>query len=194
MILAFNKPFRVLSQFTSEPGSDAGTLASFGFPPNVYALGRLDADSEGLLLLSDEKGLNTGLLDPTAGHQRTYVVQVEGEISEDAIVRLKSGVDIRTKSGAPALYKTLPCTASAIEEPAVWQREPPIRVRRTIPTSWVELTLTEGKNRQVRRMVAAVGYPALRLLRTRIGEFALGDLDVGCWRELNVGERGLLFR
>lgn len=194
MILAFNKPFRVLSQFTPEPGSAADTLAAFGFPPNVYAVGRLDADSEGLLLLSDEKGLNTGLLDPVAGHSRTYVAQVEGLINDEAIARLQSGVEIRLSAGGTALYTTLPCTAMPIEPPIVPPRVPPIRVRRTIPTSWVELTLTEGKNRQVRRMVAAVGFPALRLLRTRIGEFALSDLEVGCWRELDFGERGLLFR
>lgn len=194
MILAFNKPFRVLSQFTPEPGSGADTLSSFAFPPDVYALGRLDADSEGLLLLSDEKGLNMALLDPDAGHKRTYLAQVEGLVTDEALNALQCGVNIRLKAGSTALYNTLPCVAKRIETPAVPQRVPPIRVRRTIPTSWVELELTEGKNRQVRRMLAAVGYPALRLLRTRVGEFALGELRVGSWRELDVRERGLLFR
>lgn len=187
MILAFNKPFRVLSQFTQEPGSAHDTLTSFGFPPNVYALGRLDADSEGLLLLSDEKGLNTRLLDPSAGHKRTYWAQVEGIPVEAALHTLENGVAI-------AGYTTLPCNAHVIDEPDVWMRTPPVRHRRTVPTSWVELVLTEGKNRQVRRMLAAVDLPVLRLLRTRIGDLALGDLGVGSWRELNVGERGLLLR
>lgn len=194
MILAFNKPFRVLSQFTSEPGSPAATLAAFGFPPNVYALGRLDADSEGLLLLSDEKGLNTGLLDPSAGHHRTYWAQVEGAITDDARTKLEQGVSIRQSAGSAGLYTTLPCVATLLTNPIVSERIPPIRTRRTIPTSWVELVLTEGKNRQVRHMLAAVGYPVLRLLRVRIGEFSIGDLDVGTWRELDVRERGLLFR
>ena len=186
MILAFNKPFRVLSQFTPEPGSTNDTLASFSFPPNVYALGRLDADSEGLLLISDEKGLNTRLLDPAEGHKRTYWAQVEGIATDAALHTLQSGVRIGN-------YTTLPCNAALIEAPDVWQRVPPIRQRRSVPTSWVELELIEGKNRQVRRMLAAVGYPVLRLLRTRIGDLALGELYVGSWRELNVGERGLLF-
>ncbi|MDZ4744478.1 MAG: pseudouridine synthase [bacterium] len=187
MILAFNKPFRVLSQFTPEPGSKHDTLASFGFPPNVYALGRLDADSEGLLLLSDEKGLNTRVLDPMHAHRRTYWAQVEGIATEDALKQLRAGVRIGS-------YTTMPCTARLIDTPDVFEREVPIRQRRTVPTSWVELELVEGKNRQVRRMLAAVELPVLRLLRVRIGDLMLDGLNVGTWRELDLRERGLLFR
>jgi 23S rRNA pseudouridine2457 synthase len=185
MIIVFNKPFRVLSQFTPEPGSDHGTLASFGFPAGVYALGRLDADSEGLLLLSDEKGLNNTLLNPDSGHKRIYQAQVEGEITSSALSALEGGVVIQS-------YRTLPCSARRIEVPNFPDRVPPIRARRTVPTSWLELELVEGKNRQVRRMLAAVGFPVLRLLRTRVGDVVLGDLGVGSWRELDTRERGLL--
>lgn len=200
MILAFNKPFRVLSQFTPEPGSAHDTLASFGFPADVYPLGRLDADSEGLLLLSDVKGLNKALLDPTAAHKRTYLVQVEGAITEEALMRLQRGIAIRIPSASKSqgatdvFYTTLPCVVRAVDPPVIPDRIPPIRSRKSIPTSWIELELIEGKNRQVRRMLAAVGFPVLRLLRVRIGDLALGDLAVGSWRELDARESGLLLR
>jgi 23S rRNA pseudouridine2457 synthase len=187
MLLALHKPYGVLSQFTPEPGSRWRTLADFGLPPKVYALGRLDADSEGLLLFSDEPGLNSRLLDPGAGHRREYWVQVEGVPGEAALARLSAGVTIGD-------YCTQPCRVRRLEPaPAVPPRDPPIRVRKSVPDSWLSLELTEGKNRQVRRMTAAVGHPTLRLLRMRIGQFVLGELAPGAWRELTVKERANVF-
>ena len=183
MLLALHKPYGVLSQFTPEPGSRWRTLADFKLPPSVYALGRLDADSEGLLLLSDEAGLNSRLLDPEAGHRREYWVQVEGVPDEAALRRLAAGVMIGD-------YRTQPCTARRLEPaPTLPPRTPPIRVRKSVPDCWLALELTEGKNRQVRRMTAAVGHPTLRLVRARIGQFLLGDLAPGRWRELTAKER-----
>ena len=183
MLLALHKPYGVLSQFTPEPGSRWRTLAECGLPPKVYALGRLDADSEGLLLLSDEPGLNSRLLDPEAGHRREYWVQVEGIPDGAALARLARGVKIGD-------YQTRPCTVRRLEPaPAVPPRHPPIRVRPSVPDCWLALELVEGKNRQVRRMTAAVGHPTLRLLRVRVGQFALGELAPGRWRELTAAER-----
>lgn len=181
MLLALNKPFGVLSQFTPDhPGQR--TLAEFGLPGNVYPLGRLDRDSEGLLLLGDEAGLNTELLDPRNAHPRTYWAQVEGEVTEDALRLLRAGVVIEGR-------KTLPARAERID-PDIPPRDPPIRFRKNIPTSWIELELREGRNRQVRRMTAAAGFPTLRLIRVRIGDFALpGDLLAGQWRELGPQDR-----
>ena len=187
MLLALHKPYGVLSQFTPEPGSKWRTLAEFKLPPNVYALGRLDADSEGLLLFADEPGLNSRLLDPAAGHRREYWVQVEGVPADAALARLARGVEIEGR-------RTRPCVARRLDPaPAVAPRVPPIRVRKSIPDSWLALELTEGRNRQVRRMTAAVGHPTLRLLRARIGQFALGDLPAGRWRELTPAERTAVF-
>lgn len=186
MLLALHKPYGVLSQFTPEPGSRWRTLADFALPPRVYALGRLDADSEGLLLLADEPGLNSRLLDPAAGHRREYQVQVEGVPDAAALTRLAAGVTIGG-------YRTQPCTVRRLEPPSVPPRHPPIRVRPSVPDSWLTLELSEGKNRQVRRMTAAVGHPTLRLIRVRIGEFALGDLAPGRWRELTARERATVF-
>jgi 23S rRNA pseudouridine2457 synthase len=188
VLLALHKPYGVLSQFTPEPGSKWRTLAEFKLPAGVYALGRLDADSEGLLLLSDERALNFKLLDPANAHGREYWAQVEGIPSADALARLeRGGIAIDD-------YKTLPCRARLIEPaPAIAPRVPPIRVRKSIPDCWLSLELTEGKNRQVRRMTAAVGHPTLRLLRARIGQFALGDLAPGTWRELTEAERAAVF-
>ncbi|MFZ5496771.1 MAG: pseudouridine synthase [Verrucomicrobiota bacterium] len=187
MLLALHKPYGVLSQFTPEPGSRWRTLAEFGLPPGVYALGRLDADSEGLLLLSDEPGLNSRLLDPAAGHRREYWVQVEGVPDDAALARLARGVTIGG-------HRTQPCVARRLEPPpGVPPRDPPIRVRKTVPDSWLSLELTEGKNRQVRRMTAAIGHPTLRLLRVRIGRFSPGDLLPGRWRELTRAERAAVF-
>lgn len=183
MLLALHKPYGVLSQFTVEHEGQV-TLATLGFPASVYPVGRLDQDSEGLLLLSDEKGLNTRLLDPRHGHPRTYHAQVEGVVSDEALERLKrGGIEIQG-------HRTLPCGARRID-PAHPDRDPPIRYRASIPTSWIELTLTEGKNRQVRRMTAAVGFPTLRLIRVAIGELRLADLALapGAWRELSGDER-----
>ncbi len=183
MLLALHKPYGVLSQFTPEPGSAWRTLADFHLPPGTYALGRLDADSEGLLLLSDEPGLNSRLLDPVAAHPREYWVQVERIPTDAALMALARGV----KLGG---YTTQPCVVRRLEPaPAVPPRDPPVRARKSVPDCWLVLELTEGKNRQVRRMTAAIGHPTLRLRRVRIGRFALGDLAPGKWRELNAAER-----
>lgn len=187
MILAFNKPYGVLSQFTPD-GSSNRTLSEFGFPKEVYPIGRLDADSEGLLLLSDEPGLNTRLLDPERGHVRRYWAQVERIPTVEALSKLSTGLVI-------ADYKTRPCRAWLLDpQPEVPPRIPPIRVRKSVPDCWIALELIEGKNRQVRKMTAAIGHPTLRLLRVQIGALELGALAVGSWRELSASERDLLFR
>ena len=186
MILAFNKPYGVLSQFTPD-GSPNRTLAGFGFPKGVYPIGRLDADSEGLLLLSDEAGLNTRLLDPERGHCRRYWAQVERIPTAEGLAQLAAGVTIQE-------YKTRPCKAWILDpQPEVPPRDPPIRVRKNVPDCWIALELTEGKNRQVRRMTAAIGHPTLRLLRVRIGSLDLGELPSGQWRELGPEERDMVF-
>ena len=182
MLLAFHKPYGVLSQLTSD-GSPNRTLAEFGFPPRVYPLGRLDADSEGLLLLSDEPGLNTRLLDPRNAHWRTYWVQVERIPSDHALRQLELGVTVQGRGTRPARAWRLD------PQPEVAPRVPTIRFRKTVPDTWIGLELTEGRNRQVRRMTAAVGHPTLRLMRVRIGRFDLGDLPPGRWRELTPPER-----
>ncbi len=185
MLIAFHKPHGVLSQFTAD-GSPNRTLAGFGLPPRVYALGRLDADSEGLLLLSDEAGLNSRLLDPEHGHPRTYWAQVERVPTPESLATLARGVDIQG-------YRTRPCRVWMLDpQPEVPPRDPPIRFRKNVPDCWIGLELVEGKNRQVRRMTAAVGHPTLRLLRVRIGGFDLGVLHAGQWRELTPGERRLV--
>ena len=182
MLLAFHKPYGVLSQFTPD-GSPNRTLAEFGFPKNIYPLGRLDADSEGLLLLSDEPGLNNRLLDPQNAHPRRYWAQVEGLATPAALEKLSQGVSIGE-------HQTLPCRAWLLDpQPQLPPRDPPIRVRKTVPDCWIALELTEGKNRQVRKMTAAIGHPTLRLLRVRIGDFELGDLRPANWRELTPWER-----
>lgn len=188
LYLAFFKPYMVHSQFTREL-EEHRTLADFGFPKDVYPVGRLDADSEGLLILTDDKRLNDALLNPRRGHHRTYLAQVENIPEREALEKLRRGVSIKGSS-------TLPAQARLLEsEPDLPPREVPIRFRKAIPTAWLELILTEGKNRQVRRMTAAVGHPTLRLLRVAIGDLALGDLDIesGQWRELTKQEVGLLF-
>jgi 23S rRNA pseudouridine2457 synthase len=188
VLLALHKPYGVLSQFTPEPGSRWRTLAEFRLPKNVYALGRLDADSEGLLLLSDEPGLNSRLLDPQHAHRREYWAQVERLPSPATLAALARGAI------AIDAYRTLPCRARLLDPaPALTPRDPPIRVRKNVPDAWLSLELIEGKNRQVRRMTAAVGHPTLRLVRARIGEFPLGDLPPGQWRELNAAERTAVF-
>jgi 23S rRNA pseudouridine2457 synthase len=188
MLLAFHKPYGFLSQFTPEPGSRWRTLADFGFPKNVYPIGRLDADSEGLLLLSDEAELNRRLLHPTQGHIRTYWVQVEGIPSEIALGRLRRG------GLALGTDRTLPCRARVrVPSPPVAPRVPPIRVRKNIPDAWLELGLQEGKNRQVRRMTAAVGHPTLRLIRAAIGRYTLQPIAPGVWQEINDQDRALLW-
>ena len=186
MLIVFNKPYGVLSQFTPD-GSPNRTLAEFGFPKGVYPLGRLDADSEGLLLLSDEPGLNTRLLDPKREHPRIYWAQIERVPTAEALSALERGPVIQGR-------KSEPCVARLIEpHPEPPPRDPPIRVRKTVLTAWLELELVEGKNRQVRRMTAAIGHPTLRLIRVQIGAFKLGGLGCGLWREIATEERAQVF-
>lgn len=183
VLLIFHKPYGVLCQFTpDQPGQK--TLADFGFPKEVYPVGRLDMDSEGLLLLCDEPGFNHRFLDPEQGHPRAYWVQVEGLPDESAVNRLKSGgLEIQG-------HKTRPCRVELMEnEPNVPPRDPPVRFRKSIPTSWLRIELVEGKNRQVRRMTAAVGYPTLRLIRIAVGGLDELSLVPGEWRELGGDER-----
>lgn len=178
--IAFNKPYGVLSQFTPESGHAA--LNGFSLPSGVYAAGRLDHDSEGLLLLTDDGRLVKKLLDPEFAHPRSYLTQVDGQITPEAVERLKKGVVIKG-------YKTKPCQAEVLSAPPdLPDRDPPIRYRKSIPTSWLRLTLTEGKNRQVRRMTAAVGFPTLRLVRVSIGRLELGALRVGEWKNVKKGD------
>lgn len=185
MLIAFNKPFGVLSAFTPD-GSAHRTLAEFGFPRHVYPIGRLDAESEGLLLLSDESDLPDKILPPERAHRRTYHVQVEGIPGTEALKDLQSGVVIRGQ-------RTLPCEARVlVPQPDIPARVPPIRVRKSVPDTWIAITLTEGKNRQVRKMTAAVGHPTLRLIRVSIGYFELRDIPSGSWRELTSNERALV--
>ncbi|MGF1657337.1 MAG: pseudouridine synthase [Verrucomicrobiales bacterium] len=186
MLIALHKPYGVLSQFTSEPGSAWATLTDFQLPKRVYPVGRLDADSEGLLLLSDEKSLVQELLLPSRAHPRTYWAQVEGQPNSMALQTLALGGLLI--QGKP----TRPAKAKLISSPNWPDRIPPIRDRANIPTAWIELTLTEGRNRQVRRMTAAVGHPTLRLLRVAIGKFELKNLTSGSWRILERDERALV--
>jgi 23S rRNA pseudouridine2457 synthase len=179
MLLAFHKPYGVLSQFTQEHPSHR-TLAEFGFPKNVYPIGRLDSDSEGLILLSDEAHWNKALLHPSKAHRRTYHAQVEGVPGPEALEKLRRGVRLPD-------FQALPCEARLLEPaPDYAPRVPPIRERKSLPTSWLELILIEGKNRQVRRVTAAVGYPTLRLIRVSIGKLKLDTLNLpaGKWRAL----------
>lgn len=186
MLLAFHKPFGVVSQFTPA-GSKHRTLADFGFPKGVYPIGRLDAESEGLLLLSDEPALNARLLLPSHAHQREYWAQVERVPSAEALRQLAGGLVIGGR-------KTLPCRAWTLDpQPEIPPRDPPIRFRRNVPDTWIALELIEGKNHQVRRMTAAVGHPTLRLLRVRIGGLRIGGLRCGDWRSLDPHERAAVF-
>lgn len=185
MLIAFHKPYGVLSRFTCD-GSPNRMLATFGFPEHVYPVGRLDADSEGLLLLSDEPELNRKLLPPKHAHQREYWAQVERIPAREALRRLESGVSVAGRN-------TLPCRAWILEpQPDLPPRDPPIRFRKSVPTCWIGLVLVEGKNRQVRRMTAAIGHPTLRLLRVRIGRYELGALGSGTWKILTLEERKLV--
>ncbi len=210
MLIAFNKPYGVISQFTPD-GSPHRTLAEFGFPKDVYPIGRLDADSEGLLLLSDETEWNERLLHPRHAHEREYWAQVERVPAPEVLKKLERGISIQGR-------KTMPCRAwilkpqpeisvvaadvsrlhnsssqsgltSAATIIKIPPRDPPIRFRKSVPDCWIGLELIEGKNRQVRRMTAAIGHPTLRLIRVRIGNLWLGDLAAGHWRILTVDER-----
>lgn len=188
MVIAFHKPFGVLSQFTSD-GSKHRTLAEFGFPKGVYPIGRLDAESEGLLLLSDEAELNARLLHPQNAHVRVYWAQVERIPDGAAIRQLEAGVTIGGR-------KTLPCRAFILDpQPTIAPRDPPVRFRKNVADCWMALELIEGKNHQVRRMTAAVGHPTLRLIRTKIGALTLDGLAPGENRVLLAHEyRRLLER
>jgi 23S rRNA pseudouridine2457 synthase len=181
-----HKPYGYLSQFTPETPGQL-TLADLGsFPSDVYPIGRLDQDSEGLLLLSNDAKLNLKLLDPRQAHWRTYWAQVEGQPSELALGQLHQGVDIQLNKKT---YHTLPAKAQLLHpQPTVPDRDPPIRYRANIPDTWIELSLQEGKNRQVRRMCAKVGFPVLRLIRVGIEGLALGDLPRGEHREIARSE------
>lgn len=178
MLIRFNKPYGVLSQFTPE-GKWRG-LKDFITLPGVYVAGRLDADSEGLLLLTDDGQLQARIADPRYKMEKTYLAQVEGIANETALQALSNGVMLNDGM-------TLPARARAVEAPAyLWERDPPIRVRQTKPTSWIELTIREGRNRQVRRMTAAVGLPTLRLIRTHIGPYSVMDLPLETWQETEL--------
>ena len=182
MLIVFHKPYGVISQFTRD-GSDFRTLAEFGFPPRVYPIGRLDADSEGVLLLSDEPELNERLLHPRHGHRRVYWAQVERIPAREALQKLAKGALVQGR-------KTLPCRPWLLEpQPELPPRDPPIRFRKNVPDWWVALELVEGRNRQVRRMTAAIGHPTLRLIRVQIGQFQLGDLTAGQWKILTARQR-----
>jgi 23S rRNA pseudouridine2457 synthase len=188
VLIAFNKPYGVLSQFTAE-GSANRTLAGFNFPAGIYPIGRLDLDSEGLLLLSDERQLNERLLHPRHGHKRLYWAQVERVPDAAALVTLARGPVVQG-------WKALPCRAWVLDpQPELPPRDPPIRFRKNVPTAWIALELIEGKNRQVRRMTAAAGHPTLRLIRVQIGDYELpASLPAGGWKELTEAERGLVMR
>ena len=230
MLIAFNKPYGVISQFTPAGADEAPTpvsgrrpdglpnrtLAEFGFPKNVYPIGRLDADSEGLLLLSDESEWNERLLHPRHAHEREYWAQVEKIPAPEILKKLERGVSIQGRKTLPcrawilepqpevgraacSRFIGVPCAPSdgiieprgahGVTRPTLPPRVPPIRFRKRVPDCWIGLELIEGKNRQVRRMTAAIGHPTLRLLRVRIGQFKLGDLPAGEWRILTVEER-----
>ena len=177
MLVAFNKPYGVLCQFTDRSTPPRPTLAGFGLPAGVYAAGRLDFDSEGLLLLTDDGALAHRLTDPRHKQPKTYRVQVEGEPRDDQLAALRAGVALNDGL-------TLPAQVLRIEPPPLWPRDPPVRFRKTVADAWLEIILGEGRNRQVRRMTAAVGLPTLRLVRVAIGAHRLDGLAPGAWRAL----------
>lgn len=174
-LILFNKPFEVMCQFTDREGRR--TLADYIDIPNVYAAGRLDYDSEGLVVLTDDGRLQAAIADPAHKLPKTYLVQVERVPDKRAIDRLRSGIRLSDGPAQPAKVRAVP-------EPSLWERIPPIRYRASVPTAWLEITITEGRNRQVRRMTAAAGHPALRLVRVTVGPWRLGKLQPGEWTEL----------
>lgn len=178
MLILFNKPFQVISQFS--PEGDKRTLKDFINIPNVYPAGRLDYDSEGLLLLTDDGKLQNRIADPRFGKDKEYWVQVEGCPSEADLDALRSGVNL--KDGL-----TKPAHVESMAEPDVWPRNPPVRFRKDKPTTWLKLTITEGRNRQVRRMTAHIGFPTLRLVRWRIGEWTVAEISLGSYRVIETG-------
>jgi 23S rRNA pseudouridine2457 synthase len=177
-LILFNKPYGVLPQFTDRgtSGTTRPTLSNFIDVPGVYPAGRLDLDSEGLMLLTDDGRLQARIADPKFKMAKTYLVQVEGDVGEGALAKLRQGVVL--KDGL-----TRPAEAQRIDDPALWPRDPPIRVRQSIPDCWIKLTIREGRNRQVRRMTAAAGHPTLRLVRWAIGDWTVEGLALGAWRE-----------
>ena len=179
MLIAFNKPFNVLCQFTDRSQPPRATLAGFGLPPDVYAAGRLDYDSEGLLLLTDDGNLAHRLTDPRHKQPKTYWVQVEGVPTEEKLQALRDGVLLNDGPTLPARVELMQTA------PTLWERDPPVRFRKTVPDSWLAITLREGRNRQVRRMTAAVGLPTLRLVRAVMGPYALDELQPGQWRQVD---------
>ena len=183
-LILFNKPYGVLSQFTDRgtEGSQRATLSDFIAMPGVYPAGRLDRDSEGLLLLTDDGGLQARIAAPRFKLPKTYLVQVEGDIADASLAMLRQGV--RLKDGL-----TRPAEAERIADPGLPARDPPVRFRKTVPDCWISLTIREGRNRQVRRMTAAVGHPTLRLVRWRIGDWTLDGLKPGEWREVTTAPR-----
>ena len=180
-LILFNKPCGVLPQFTDRgiAGSARATLSDYINVPGVYPAGRLDLDSEGLMLLTDDGALQARIADPKFKMAKTYLVQVEGDAGEGALANLRQGVVL--KDGL-----TRPAEAERIDDPALWPRDPPIRVRQSIPDCWIKLTIREGRNRQVRRMTAAVGHPTLRLVRWAIGDWTVKGLAVGEWGEVSI--------
>ena len=176
-LILFNKPFNVMSQFTDRgtAGSHRRTLSDFIDLPGVYPAGRLDLDSEGLMLLTDDGALQARIADPRYKTPKTYLVQVEGDVAESALEALRRGVELNDGPTRPAQVERIP-------EPQIWPRDPPIRVRKSIPDGWIRLTIHEGRNRQVRRMTAAVGHPTLRLIRWSIGQWALDGVPPGEWK------------
>lgn len=178
MLIAFNKPHGVICQFS--PSGDKPTLKDFVDVPNVYAAGRLDTDSEGLLLLTDDGVLQARIADPKRNMVKTYWVQVEGEPTDLELVPLRQGVDLGDFITRPAAARLIP------PPPGLWLRDPPVRFRQNIPTGWLEIGIAEGKNRQIRRMTAKIGYPTLRLVRIAIGSWVLADIAPGKWREIEV--------
>ena len=180
-LIAFNKPMNVLSQFTDAgvDGSPRATLSDYIDCPGVYPAGRLDRDSEGLLLLTDDGALQARIADPRFKLPKTYLVQVEGVVADAALVQLRQGVRLNDGLTRPAL-------AERIDAPELWPRDPPVRFRKTVPDGWLRVTISEGRNRQVRRMTAAVGHPALRLVRWAIGDWTLDELAPGEWRQIGT--------
>ncbi len=182
-LICFNKPFNVLSQFTDKglENSTRQTLSDFIKIPRVYPAGRLDRDSEGLLLLTDNGKLQAQISNPRFKMEKTYVVQVEGEITAKALHGLRSGLELKDGMSKPA-------KAHKIDSPEwLWPRNPPVRYRKTVPDSWITLSISEGRNRQVRRMCAHVGFPTLRLIRTSIGPYSIENISLGSWQEADAG-------
>ena len=179
-VILFNKPLGVLSQFTdAKSPTSRPTLSGFGLPKDVYAAGRLDRDSEGLLVLTDDGKLQARIASPRAKTEKTYLVQVEGAPYETDLAPLRRGVTLKDGPTRPAKLRL-------IDPPGVWERDPPVRVRKSVPDTWIEIIISEGRNRQVRRMTAAVGFPTLRLIRWQVGDWSLEGLALGQWKEVSA--------